>query len=112
VQNIPLSQTESEIENYFYSIIARVTKETYNKSPIMSVRKYEELRFVTLEFRKRADAEVCLTLNGTEYSSSCTHSMRIMRVKRFTDQWNDAIDKGRNPTIASKANYNMDYDED
>jgi hypothetical protein len=87
---------------YFYSILSQVSKEHYNKNPLMSVRRYEELAFVTLEFRRRADAEICLNLDGTDFSNSCPVPMRIMRVRRFVDQWNDAIDKGRNPTLASR----------
>jgi len=95
VQNIGLSESESDIMNYFYGILANVSDENYTKNPLMSVHRYDELGFVTLEFRKRNDAEICLNLDGTEYSSN--HTMRIMRVKRFMDWWNEEIDKGRNP---------------
>lgn len=95
VQNIPLSQSEEDIMQYFFGILARVSKERYTKNPLMSVRRYEGLGFVTLEFRKRDDAEICLNLDGTEYSSG--NQMRIMRVKRFMDQWNEDIDNGKNP---------------
>lgn len=61
----------------------------------MSVHRYEGLGFVTLEFRKRDDAEICLNLDGTEFSSG--NQMRIMRVKRFMDQWNEDIENGKNP---------------
>lgn len=61
----------------------------------MSVIKYKDFSFVTLEFRRRDDGEVCLTLDGTEYRTG--YKMRIMRVKRFIDDWNSDIDKGRNP---------------
>lgn len=80
---------------YFFGILARVSKERYTKNPLMSVRRYEGLGFVTLEFRKRDDAEICLNLDGTEYSSG--NQMRIMRVKRFMDQWNEDIENGKNP---------------
>ena len=83
VQNIPLSQSESDIMQFFFGILTTTATERYNKNPIMSVHRYEGLGFVTLEFRKRDDAEVCLNLDGTEYSSS--NHMRIMRVKRFMD---------------------------
>lgn len=61
----------------------------------MSVIRYKDLGFVTLEFRKRDDAEICLSLDGTEYKTG--FKMRIMRVKRFMDDWNADIDKGKNP---------------
>ena len=61
----------------------------------MSVIRYKELGFVTLEFRKRDDADKCLNLDGTEYRSG--YKMRIMRVKRFMEEWNADIDKGKNP---------------
>ena len=80
---------------YFFSILAQLAQERgdkYNKNPLMSVQRYEGLGFVTLEFRKRDDAEICLDLDGTEYSSG--NQMRIMRVKRFMDKWNEDIDKG------------------
>lgn len=80
---------------YFFGILARVSSEKYTKNPLMSVHRYEGLGFVTLEFRKRDDAEICLNLDGTEYSSG--NQMRIMRVKRFMDQWNEDIDNGKNP---------------
>lgn len=95
VQNIPLSQAESEIMQFFFNILKSVTTEKYTKNPLMSVHRYEGLGFVTLEFRKRDDAEICLNLDGTEYSSG--NQMRIMRVKRFMDQWNEDIDNGKNP---------------
>ena len=64
----------------------------------MSVHRYDGLGFVTLEFRKRDDAEICLDLDGTQYLGDC--KMKIMRVKRFMDQWNEEIDKGGNPAAA------------
>jgi RNA recognition motif-containing protein len=36
-----------------------------------------------MEFRKRDDAEICLNLDGTEYSSG--YKMKIVRVKRFIE---------------------------
>ena len=80
---------------YFFQILTQVSGEKYTKNPLMSVHRYDGLGFVTLEFRKRDDAEICLDLDGTEYN--CGNPMRIMRVKRFMDQWNDEIDKDRNP---------------
>ena len=64
----------------------------------MSVHRYDGLGFVTLEFRKRDDAEICLDLDGTSYLGDC--KMKIMRVKRFMDQWNEEIDRGGNPAAA------------
>ena len=81
--------------NYFYTVLSSFSKEQYTKNPIMSVVRYKELGFVTLEFRKREEAEVLLSLDGTEYKSG--FKMKIMRVKRFMDDWNADIDKGRNP---------------
>jgi hypothetical protein len=75
-----------------------VSGEKYTKNPLMSVHRYDGLGFVTLEFRKRDDAEICLDLDGTEYSSG--NPMRIMRVKRFMDQWNEEIDKDKNPAAS------------
>jgi len=49
----------------------------------MSVNRYKDLGFVTLEFRKRDDAEVCLNLDGTDYKTG--YKMKILRVKRFID---------------------------
>jgi hypothetical protein len=85
--------------NYFYSILSQVSHENYTKNPIMSVEKarYKDLGFVTLEFRKREDADICLDLDGTKYSSLQHTGMKIMRCKRFTIFWNDEIHKGRNP---------------
>jgi hypothetical protein len=65
------------------------------KNPIMAVIRYKDLGFVTLDFRKREDAEICLNLDGTEYKSG--YNMRILRVKRFMEEWNNEIEKGRNP---------------
>ena len=64
----------------------------------MAVTRYKDLGFVTLDFRKRDDAEICLNLDGTEYTSGA--KMRILRVKRFMDEWNGDIDKGKNPIQA------------
>ena len=61
----------------------------------MAVIRYKDLGFVTLDFRKREDAEICLNLDGTEYKSG--YNMRILRVKRFMEEWNNEIEKGRNP---------------
>ena len=98
VQNIPLSQSEQDITNYFFQILSQVSGEKYTKNPLMSVHRYDGLGFVTLEFRKRDDAEICLDLDGTQYLGDC--KMKIMRVKRFMDQWNEEIDKGGNPAAA------------
>lgn len=84
---------------FFFGILTTTSAERYNKNPIMSVHRYDGLGFVTLEFRKRDDAEVCLNLDGTEYSSG--NHMRIMRVKRFMDQWNEDIDTGKNPAASA-----------
>ena len=65
----------------------------------MSVYKYKDLGFLTLEFRKREDAEICLNLDGTEYKSG--FKMKIMRVKRFIDEWNADIEKGKNPVTSN-----------
>lgn len=95
VQGIPLSQSTDDIMAYFFSILASLAHERgekYNKNPLMSVQRYEGLRFVTLEFRKRDDAEICLDLDGTEFSAG--NQMRIMRVKRFIDKWNEDVEKG------------------
>jgi hypothetical protein len=83
VQNIPLDAKEDEVMNYFYTILSQFSKEGYTKNPLMSVHRYKDLGFVTLEFRKREDAEVCLNLDGTEYKTG--FKMRIMRVKRFME---------------------------
>jgi len=55
--------------SYFYGILSQVSSEAYTKNPIMSVEKerYKELGFLTLEFRERKDADVCLNLDGTKY---------------------------------------------
>jgi hypothetical protein len=49
-----------------------LSSEAYKKNPILSVEKerYKDLGFVTLEFRKREEADVCLDLDGTKYSSN------------------------------------------
>jgi splicing factor U2AF 65 kDa subunit len=95
VQNIPLEFTEEQIMNYFFTVLSSIAKEEYAKNPIMSVTRYKDLGFVTLDFRKREDAEICLNLDGTEFRSGS--KMRILRVKRFMDEWNAEIEKGRNP---------------
>jgi hypothetical protein len=83
--------------NYFFGILAQVSGERYSKNPLISVRRFDDLGFVTMEFRKRDDAEICLNLDGTEYSSG--YKMRIVRVKRFIEQWNDEVGRGRNPAM-------------
>lgn len=85
--------------NYFYGILAHVHREAYIKNPILSVEKqsYKDLGFVTLEFRKREDADVCLNLDGTKYSGQQQNPMKIQRCKRFVIQWNDEISRGKNP---------------
>ncbi len=56
-----------------------MASENYTKNPILSVEKerYKDLGFITLEFRKREDADICLDLDGTKYSSSQHTSMKI-----------------------------------
>lgn len=61
----------------------------------MSVYRYKDLGFITLEFRRREDAEICLNLDGTEYRAG--QRMKIMRVKRFIDEWNADMERGKNP---------------
>lgn len=95
VQGIPLEFSDEDIMNYFFTVLSSISKEGYTKNPLISVIRYKDLGFVTLDFRKRQDAEICLNLDGTEYTSGA--KMRILRVKRFIDEWNNDIDKGRNP---------------
>ena len=95
VQNIPLEYTEEQIMNYFFTVLSSVAKESYSKNPVISVIRFKDLGFVTLDFRKREDAEICLNLDGTEFTTGS--KMRILRVKRFMDEWNSDIDKGKNP---------------
>ena len=66
VQNIPLEATETQIDNFFFSILAQTSNETYSQNPITAVQKYASLGFVTLEFRKRNEAEICLLLNDVK----------------------------------------------
>lgn len=95
VSNIPLEVSEEDIMNYFFSVLSQVAKEQYRKNPIISVIRYKDLGFVTLDFRKREEAEKCLNLDGTDFRSG--YKMKIMRVKRFMDDWNNDIEKGKNP---------------
>jgi hypothetical protein len=89
--------------NYFYTVLSSLAKQQYTKNPIMSVTRYKDLGgFATLDFRKREDAEICLNLDGTEFVSGS--KMRIMRVKRFMDEWNNDIEKGRNPILSLNKN--------
>lgn len=68
----------------------------------MSVHRYRDLGgFVSLEFRKRDEGDQCLHLDGTEYRSG--FKMRIMRVKRFMEDWNSEIERGRNPLLSSSS---------
>jgi hypothetical protein len=69
--------------NYFFTVLSSTAKEEYKKNPIIAVARYSDLGFVTLDFRKREDAEVCLNLDGTEYRSG--YKMKILRVNRFID---------------------------
>ena len=85
---------------FFYEILSQVSDEAYTKNPLMSVRRYAGLGFVTLEFRKRNDAEICLNLDGTNCFGS-TNQLKIMRVKRFVDHWNEQISSGKNPASSS-----------
>ena len=84
--------------NYFFTVLSTVAKTEYTKNPIISVIRYKDLGFVTLDFRKREDADICLNLDGTHFTSGS--KMRILRVKRFMDEWNNDIDKGKNPIQA------------
>mmetsp|Transcript_33135 Transcript_33135/g.32263 ORF Transcript_33135/g.32263 Transcript_33135/m.32263 type:complete len:182 (+) Transcript_33135:93-638(+) len=108
IQNIPIDQSREEIMNYFYTILSQYSKEQYNKNPIMSVNRYSELgNFVTLDFRKREEADICLNLDGTEYKSG--FKMRIQRVKRFIEEWNKEVEKGGNPNNQKGSHF---HDED
>lgn len=72
VQNIPTELKEDEVMNYFFTILSQYSKEAYSKNPIMSVYRYRNLGgFVTLDFRKRDDADICLKLDGIEFKSGC-----------------------------------------
>ena len=53
---------------FFFAILSQVSGDKYQKNPLMSVNRYKGLGFVTLEFRRRDDAEICLSLDGTDYS--------------------------------------------
>ena len=64
----------------------------------MSVSRYAHLAqgyVISMDFRSRVDADVCLNLDGTDYRSG--YKMRLYRVKRFVEEWNKEIDKSKNP---------------
>ena len=78
--------------------MATSSKESFEQSPITQVQRYPLLGFVTLEFRKRQEADIILLLDDVkEFSSDHKIKMRIFRVKRFIEQWNNMIDHGKNP---------------
>ena len=79
VQYIPPIHSEEDIMSYFYGILSQVSQDAYSKNPILSVEKgkYQDFGFVTLEFRKRDDAEHILNLDGTKYTSSMRVPMKI-----------------------------------
>ena len=67
VQHLPHNIQEQQILEYFYEILSSVSHVQYAWCPILSVEIYKELGFVTLEFKKRDDADVILDLDGTKY---------------------------------------------
>mmetsp|Transcript_6813 Transcript_6813/g.11489 ORF Transcript_6813/g.11489 Transcript_6813/m.11489 type:complete len:310 (+) Transcript_6813:324-1253(+) len=98
VQNIPLDVSEHEINQFFFTVLAQVADEPYNYNPITAVQRYPTMGFVTLEFRKRQDSEYILKLDDVqEYSEKINVKMKINRVPRFIEMWNDQIAQGRNP---------------
>ena len=80
-------------------ILSQSNKDQYTQNPITQVQRYTRLGFVTLEFRKRHDADIILLLDEVKEFQANSGKMRIFRVKRFMDWWNDMIDKGKNPTM-------------
>ena len=52
---------------------------------------------MTLEFRKRADAEICLLLDDVKAFGDSGVKMRVYRPKRFIERWNALVEKGKNP---------------
>ena len=42
-----------------------------------------------------------------EFSDKYNVKMRILRVKRFIEQWNDMVDQGKNPAILTGMNSNF-----
>ena len=91
VTNIPRDVPESEIEAFFYTIIAGSKIQSDTKQyPINNVRRLENLGIVSLEFRKKQDSEIVLMMDDIrEFNSSFRANMRIFRVRRFIQFWND-----------------------
>lgn len=98
VQNIPLDVPESEINQFFFTVLTQISKDPYSYNPITAVQRYPTMGFVTIEFKKRQDAEYCLKLDEVQpFSDKLDVKMKINRVPRFIEQWNNTIDSGRNP---------------
>ena len=98
VQNIPLDVSEQEINQFFFTILSQVAEESYSYNPITAVQRYPTMGFVTLEFKKRQDSEYCLKLDDViQYSDKLEIKIKINRVPRFIEIWNDIIDSGKNP---------------
>ena len=113
VQNIPLDVKEDEIMKYFYTILSQTTKENYAEPPITDITRYTQLGFVTLDFRKRQDADIILLLDDVkEFSPDFALKMRIFRVKRFIDQWNNTIDSGVNPCASLIQGLSSNFQQD
>ena len=54
ISNIPFEVTNSEVEAFFYTLIAGTTQQSDAKQyPITNVRRLDKLGIVTLEFRKK-----------------------------------------------------------
>ena len=66
IQNIPFEANEQDINQFFFSILSQASGIDYKENPITGVKRYSKLGFVTLEFRKRADAEICLLLDDVK----------------------------------------------
>lgn len=106
IQNIPLEASEEHINDFFVNLLKAASGVNYAECPITQVSRFKELGIVTLEFRKRAEAEICLLLDDvkeftlpgvTELNKTNQIKMRVHRPKRFIERWNAQIDAGKNP---------------
>ena len=116
-----MEASESEINEFFVNLLKAASGVNYSECPITQVSRFKELGIVTLEFRKRAEAEICLLLDdvkefvldrATDLEKVNSVKMRVYRLKRFIERWNAQVDAGKNPMEAMLRGKNTNFKDD
>jgi len=91
VEGLPPEVSEEEAKEFFYTVISPLSTETFDKNPILGAERHKTMGYVVLDFRRKEEADLCLKLDGMNYGKD--NSLKVQRVKRFLQRWNEEVEE-------------------